>query len=124
MNWLRNAGIWLLAILKPIGKGIAVTVIQHEGDVLQSSIRMAVSLRGPKAIDIEIDKWQDRLISGLQKIKFLPLTWKDGAAKIIQQHGDELQDKLKQALSTGGLAALDLVFDTSQAVLIQKLDTL
>ena len=124
MNWLKNAGQWILNLLKPIGKSIAGVIIQQEGDRLQANIKIAISLRGPKAIDAEVDKWQDRLIGAIKTIKFLPEAWKAGAEQIIQSHGDQLQEALKQSLEKGGLPAIDVVFDSSQAMLLARINSL
>ena len=124
MNWLKNAGQWILNLLKPIGKSLAGVVIEQEGDRLQANLKIAIGLRGPKAIDSEVDKWQAKLIAALQKVKFLPDSWKSGAEQIIQAHGDQLQEALKQALEKGGLPAIDLVFDSSQAMLLAKINNL
>ena len=123
-RWLGNAGRWLLRWVKPLGKAAMVAIVQREGDTLQVRLKTAIALRGAEAIDKMIDEWQARLVSGINAIRLLPASIKGEAARVIQTHGDWLQDSLHKAVADGGPVAIDKTFDISQDVLIQRIQAL
>lgn len=46
------------------------------------------------------------------------------AIKVVQEHGDKLQESLKKAIVERGPDAIDAVLDESQAALIAKIQAL
>lgn len=113
----------IAAWIKPLWKGALKAVVQVEGDALQARLREAVKADGVKAVDRNIDKWQAGLKAALSR---LPLTASvlDRVRRMVQDHGDELQSRLRVAISAGGPAAVDAAFDAAQVALLAKIDSL
>lgn len=111
-------------LLKPAAKKAAIKLVQLEGDRLQTQVKLALLNQGPDAIDRLFDSWQLRLITGLNFVKFLPGWMRDAAVKIVNEEGDKLQKKAKDAALKGGPEALDLAFDTAQNLIIERINAL
>jgi hypothetical protein len=111
-------------LLKPVATKAATKLVQSEGDRLQREVKQALIQQGPDAIDRLFDAWQMRLISGLNFIKFMPAWLREGAIKVVQEEGDKLQRRAKDAAISGGPEALDLAFDTAQRVIIERINGL
>lgn len=118
---LRSA---FLKLLKPAAKKAVIKLVQSEGDRLQRQAREALLHQGPDAIDKLFDAWQLRLIAGLNFIKFLPSFMRDAALNIIQEEGDKLQERAKEAALSGGAGALDLAFDSAQNLITERINAL
>ena len=121
ITFLRRLPI--AAWIKPLWKGALRAVVQSEGDALQARLRAAIEAEGVKAVDRNIDKWQADLKAAISRLP-LPSGIRDSVRRMIQDHGDELQTRLRGAITAGGPAAVDAAFDTAQAALLLKIDAL
>ena len=113
----------IAAWIKPIWKGALRAVVQSEGDALQARLRAAIAADGVKAIDRNIDKWQADLKAAISRLP-LPGTIQERVRRMIQDHGDELQARLRTAIGARGPAAVDAAFDAAQSALLLKIDAL
>lgn len=109
--------------IKPLWKGAVKDLIQMKGDKLQEKVRETVAKDGPHAVDVVIDHWQKEIIGGIEALP-LPNGIEDKMQEIVQEKGDELQAKIRAAVSLGGPAAVDGAFDGFQAGLIKRVDEL
>ena len=99
-------------------------LVQSEGDRLQREVKLALLEKGPDAIDSLFDSWQLRLVNGINFIKFAPAWLREAAIKIVQEEGDKLQARAKDAALKGGPEALDLAFDAAQGVILERISSL
>lgn len=115
---------WVLTLLKSFGKRAALYLIDTEGKLLRDQLKKEVALKGAGVVDGAIDKLQDRLNSGIDALRFLPLVLKDQAKHAVLHYGDELQDSIKQAIKEKGAGGIDAAFDRATATLVAKINAL
>lgn len=128
MGWLKAAWEWLRRLpvaryLRPLWQGLLVQLVQQEGDRLQVQVQAAVREHGPAAVDRLVDGWQERMHRGVALLP-LPAWVRDPLRRLIQEHGDILQERLKDAMRNGGPPAVDVAFDTAQAAFIERIRAL
>lgn len=127
---MSKAKALLLKLFKPVLKAGAKRLVQSEGDKLQESVKDAAKGRGLLGIDAAFDASQLRVIAGVNRLrpKHKWLLWLnpflDKLAGVVQEHGDALQEKVKQAFIAEGPAAIDRAFDGAQALLIARIEAL
>ena len=113
-----------LKLLKPLAKKGVIQLVQREGDKLQNNVGAALVHQGPEAVDKLFDSWQARILSGLNTLQFLPDWIRHHALRIVQDEGDKMQQRVKDAALNGGPRAVDLVFDHSQRLIIERINAL
>ena len=120
-NFLRSLPVakWI----KPFWQGLAIELVQSEGDILQASVKKTLEERGPAGIDRLMDEWQARIQRGVRALP-LPEGIESRICEIVLDEGDKLQESLKHAAATGGPAAVDKAFDLAQAAILGKLKAL
>lgn len=126
--WLRASLDWLKRLpvgrwLGQVGKPVLVKLVQSEGDYLQSRARTLVSSGCVHLLDDEFDKWQERMLRGLDKLP-MPTRAKQKARRIVVEEGDKLQEKVKSAACSNSPILVDSAFDGFQALIIKRIEAL
>lgn len=125
MTWLKK---WLVKSLKDV----AISIIQKEGDHLQHQIRAQVAgeadhCRLCDKLDRIIDSAQNRtlvLVASRGPAWAFLLPVRQQLRDVIRQHGDSLQNKLREGIKKNGPQAIDKIIDSAQAVLIKNIEAL
>lgn len=128
MNWLKAALAWLrklpiAAWIKPLWKQGLKDLLQKRGDEAQILLRAAVAADGPAAIERVVDGWVVGIIDGLEWLP-LPKWAEDKIGVIVANHGATMKASLSAAVTERGPGAIDVAFDSTQAILIAKVDAL
>jgi hypothetical protein len=121
-DWLRRLpiGRWIGWTVKPI----AVELIIKEGDRLQAEVMRAISRGQLDKIDEAFDKFQNRIKSEIWILPVMSARQKELVCRFVQEEGDRLQDKIMDAIKSGTPAAVNLVFDGFQLLLIKRVEAL
>lgn len=125
MNALKQfLGKLAFGIVKPFVKRQLQAVVQNQGDILQARVLYVYDKEGPAGVDRAFDGFQLKTIALLHGIKFLPEWMRKAVVLMVQDHGDELQAKVKKAAATGGHYAIEKAFDAAQEALITRIEAL
>lgn len=128
VNFVRKLPV--AQYIKPLWKGGLKFGVQEGLDEAQEACKaevrkdLAAALPRLNAI---IDKLQDRAAAVVSKVP-MPAALREKALHAIREDVDELQAKLPGALDAGATgavcAAIDKLFDSTQAKLIARIDAL
>ena len=129
MNWLR--GLWgklvslpIGRILRPFWQAALVHLVDVIGNDLKERLKMAISNGGPSSLDKIIDEAQLKMQTAINKITFLPESYRLKISSFVQDWGDDLQSKINLGFEERGPAIIDLAFHTTTEILIARIKSL
>lgn len=115
---------WVSSPIKSFGKALAAAALRREGAALYEKIRAKVEREGPEDIDHLFDGAQANLEASFMRLPLVPMAFKVAGCRVIEDFGNQLQEKAKAALLESGLPGLDAVVAQAIEQAVAKVEAL